>query len=138
MSNNLINDYNPTLFTGVGLFIESDTTMSKKNAGRADGLVYSTNKDFYNDFPQEESVDTLPKEKQKLKVTLDSKQRAGKIVTLVDGFVGTNDDLEALGKQLKTKCGAGGSVKDGYIIIQGDYKVKVLGWLKDWGYVLAK
>jgi translation initiation factor 1 len=112
--------------------------MSKKTSSRPDGLAYSTNKDFFNDFPEQEPVATLPKEKQKLKVTLDSKQRAGKIVTLIDGFVGTDDDMDALAKQLKTKCGAGGSIKDGYIIIQGDYKIKVLAWLKDWGYLLAK
>jgi translation initiation factor 1 len=112
--------------------------MSKKTSSRPDGLAYSTNKDFFNDFPEQEPVATLPKEKQKLKVTLDSKQRAGKIVTLIDGFVGTDDDMDALAKQLKTKCGAGGSIKDGYIIIQGDYKIKVLAWLKEWGYLLAK
>ena len=83
-------------------------------------------------------VETLPKEKQKLRVTTDTKQRAGKVVTLVDCFVGTEEDMEALGKLLKTKCGAGGSIKDGYIIIQGDYKVKVITWLKEWGYVLTK
>jgi translation initiation factor 1 len=112
--------------------------MSKKNTTRPDGLAYSTNKEFFNDFPEEESRETLPKEKQKLRVKLDTKQRAGKVVTLVDGFSGTNDDLEALGKQLKTKCGAGGSAKDGFIIIQGDYKDKVVAWLKDWGYTLTK
>ncbi|NDC43144.1 MAG: translation initiation factor [Chitinophagia bacterium] len=112
--------------------------MSKKNSARPDGLAYSTNKDFFNDYPEDQPVETLPKEKQKLKVTLDSKQRAGKIVTLVDGFTGNDADLEALGKQLKTKCGAGGSIKDGYIIIQGDYKLKVIGWLKEWGYTLTK
>jgi translation initiation factor 1 len=112
--------------------------MSKKNASRPDGLAYSTNKEFFNDFPEEEGVATLPKEKQKLRVKLDTKQRAGKVVTLVDGFIGTADDLEALGKQLKTKCGAGGSAKDGFIIVQGDYKDKVVAWLKEWGYVLTK
>jgi translation initiation factor 1 len=111
--------------------------MSKKNASRPDGLAYSTNKDFFNDFPAEENIETLPKDKQKLRVKLDTKQRAGKVVTLVDCFVGTPDDMEALAKQLKTKCGAGGSVKDGYIIIQGDYKDKIIAWLKDWGYVLT-
>jgi len=112
--------------------------MNKKKT-RPDGLVYSTNQDFYNDF-EEESTDqqTLPKEKQSLRVKLDTKQRAGKVVTLIEGFVGTNDDLEALGKQLKTKCGTGGSVKDGCVIIQGDYKEKILVWLKDWGYSKAK
>ena len=112
--------------------------MSKKNTPRPDGLAYSTNKDFFNDFPEDEAMETLPKEKQKLRITLDKKQRAGKIVTLIDGFIGITDDIEILAKQLKTKCGAGGSVKDGFIIIQGDYKDKVIAWLKDWGYVLTK
>ena len=113
--------------------------MSKKNKGRTDGLVYSTNQDYFNDYDEpKEAADTPPKEKQKLRVKLDSKQRAGKIVTLVEGFTGTNDDLEALGKQLKTRCGTGGSAKEGLIIIQGDYKEKIIAWLKDWGYVLTK
>ena len=112
--------------------------MSKKNQSRPDGLAYSTNKDFFNDFPEQEEQPTLPKDKQKLRVKLDTKQRAGKVVSLVEGFVGMNDDMEALGKQLKTKCGAGGSIKDGLIIIQGDYKEKIIMWLKDWGYVLTK
>ena len=112
--------------------------MSKKHTARPDGLAYSTNKDFFNDFPADERQDTLPKEKQKLRVKLDTKQRAGKVVTLVDGFIGSTDDIETLAKQLKTKCGAGGSAKDGFIIIQGDYRDKVVGWLKDWGYILTK
>jgi translation initiation factor 1 len=112
--------------------------MSKKNQSRPDGLAYSTNKDFFNDYPEPESVETLPKEKQRLRVKLDTKQRAGKVVTLVDCFTGTAEDMEALAKQLKTKCGAGGSVKDGYIIIQGDYREKVLTRLKEWGYTQTK
>ena len=113
--------------------------MSKKKQGRSDGLVYSTNQDFYSNYEEERTAqDTLPKDKQKLRVKLDTKQRAGKVVTLVDGFIGTDDDLEALGKQLKTKCGTGGSVKDGLIIIQGDYKQKIFTWLKEWGYSNAK
>lgn len=112
--------------------------MSKKHTARPDGLAYSTNKDFFNDFSQQEPQDTLPKDKQRLRIKLDTKQRAGKVVTLVDGFVGAAEDLEALGKQLKTKCGTGGSVKDGYIMIQGDYKEKITGWLKEWGYVQTK
>lgn len=112
--------------------------MSKKHTARPDGLAYSTNKEFFNSFPEPEAAATLPKEQQKLRVSLDTKQRAGKVVTLIDGFTGTNDDMEALGKQLKTKCGAGGSIKDGYIIVQGDYKVKVITWLKEWGYALTK
>ncbi len=112
--------------------------MSKKHKGRADGLVYSTNQDFYNDHSEANNEATLAKNEQRLRVKLDSKQRAGKIVTLVEGFIGTDEDMEALGKQLKTKCGAGGSVKDGLIIIQGDYKEKIIAWLKDWGYSLTK
>lgn len=112
--------------------------MSKKHAARPDGLAYSTNSDYFNSFPQQEEATTLPKDKQKLRVKLDSKQRAGKVVTLVEGFIGTIDDLEALGKQLKTKCGAGGSAKDGLILVQGDYREKVVTWLKEWGYTLTK
>lgn len=113
--------------------------MSKKNKGRANGLVYSTNQDFYKDFEEEEqAMENLPKNQQKLRVKLDSKQRGGKIVTLVEGFSGTEDGLKDLGKELKTKCGAGGSVKEGLIIIQGDYKEKIIGWLRDWGYALTK
>jgi len=110
-----------------------------KHKPRPDGLAYSTNRDYFNDYePENNNAETLPKDKQKLRVKLDSKQRAGKIVTLVEGFTGTADDLEALGKQLKTKCGTGGSVKDGLVIIQGDYKEKIIAWLKDWGYALTK
>jgi translation initiation factor 1 len=112
--------------------------MSKKNTTRPDGLAYSTNKDFFNDYPEPEEVATLPKEKQKLRVKLDTKQRAGKVVTLIEGFAGSTDDMEALGKLLKTRCGAGGSAKDGLILIQGDYKEKVLNWLREWGYTLTK
>ena len=112
--------------------------MSKKNSPRPDGLAYSTNKDFFNDYPEPEEVATLPKEKQKLKVKLDTKQRAGKVVTLIEGFVGAAEDMETLGKQLKTRCGAGGSAKEGLILIQGDYKEKVVTWLREWGYLLTK
>ncbi len=112
--------------------------MSKKHKARPDGLVFSTNQDYMNDYPDEPAAETLPKNQQKLRIKLDTKQRAGKVVTLVDGFIGTNEDLEALGKQLKTKCGTGGSAKDGFIIIQGDYKEKIITWLKDWGYNQTK
>ncbi|MBS1772420.1 MAG: translation initiation factor [Bacteroidetes bacterium] len=112
--------------------------MSKKNKPRPDGLAYSTNPDYFNDYQDEPAEETLAPAAQKLRVKLDSKQRAGKVVTLVEGFIGTTPDLEALGKQLKTKCGAGGSAKDGLILVQGDYKEKVIGWLKDWGYILTK
>ena len=112
--------------------------MSNKNKPRPDGLAYSTNADYFNDYHEEAADTTLPPAQQKLRVKLDSKQRAGKVVTLVEGFIGTTPDLEALGKQLKTKCGTGGSAKDGLILVQGDYKEKVVNWLKDWGYILTK
>jgi translation initiation factor 1 len=113
--------------------------MSKKQHPKSGGLVYSTNQDFFNEFDQEtDNLITLTKEKQKLRVQLDNKQRAGKVVSLISGFVGTEEDLEYLAKQLKTKCGAGGSVKDGNILIQGDYKIKIIDWLKVWGYILTK
>lgn len=113
-------------------------TMSRKNVARPDGLAYSTNKEYFNDYPQEETADTLPPAQQKLRVKLDTKQRAGKVVTLVDGFIGTIVDLEELGKKLKTKCGTGGSAKDGFILIQGDYKDKIVAWLREWGYSQTK
>ncbi len=97
------------------------------------GLVFSTNPDAYKEEDVEEQA-TLPAEQQQLKVTLDSKHRAGKVVTLVTGFVGTQDDLEILGKTLKTKCGTGGSAKEAQIIIQGDYKTKVVQVLQQLKY----
>ncbi len=113
--------------------------MSRKDKSRGGGLVYSTDPDYYrSSLPEQEQQETLAKEKQKLQVKLDTKQRAGKVVTLVSGFAGATEDLEALGKQLKTRCGTGGSVKDGQVIIQGDYRQKVVAWLKEWGYVLTK
>lgn len=113
--------------------------MSKKNKGRSGGLVYSTDPGAMSGMDDEqEDIETLPNAQQRLKVKLDTKQRAGKVVTLVDGFEGSEDDLKDLGKELKTKCGTGGSVKDGQIIIQGDYKEKIIDWLHDWGYTLTK
>ena len=106
--------------------------MSKKKFDNG-GLVYSTDPNFYVE-EQHEEQETLSIAQQKLKVKLDTKQRAGKVVTLVEGFIGTLADLESLGKQLKTKCGTGGSAKDGQIIIQGDYKIKVIENLQKMGY----
>lgn len=107
--------------------------MSKKK-NQNGGLVYSTDPHFNPPYEEEEIPETLSNEKQKLRVLTDSKHRAGKIVTLVTGFTGSEEALQALGKQLKTKCGTGGSIKDGEIIIQGNYKEKIIQWLKDWGY----
>ncbi|UYQ93055.1 translation initiation factor [Chitinophaga horti] len=108
--------------------------MSKKKHSNPGGIVYSTNPDFSYDAGHDEAQETLPPAEQRLKVLLDKKQRAGKVVTLVEGFVGKEEDLEKLGKELKTKCGAGGSAKDGVILVQGDYREKVVKWLNDWGY----
>lgn len=109
--------------------------MAKKNDWKnRDGVVYSTNSDFNYSFQQEEGANTLPPQQQNLKVQLDKSMRAGKQVTLVTGFVGKADDLEALGKTLKTKCGVGGSVKDNEIIIQGDHRDKIVGILVKEGY----
>lgn len=110
--------------------------MSKKKPNSG-GIVYSTNPDFRledESMPEE----TLSAKQQKLRVSLDTRQRAGKAVTLVTGFIGKTDDLEALGKQLKTHCGTGGSVKDGEIIIQGDQRDKICQWLTGKGYSSAK
>ena len=98
------------------------------------GVVYSTNPDFKYETAAEEEVETLPAAKQKLIVSIDRRARAGKQVTLVTGFVGTDDDLAALAKTLKTKCGVGGSAKDGEIIIQGDFRDRVVELLKGMGY----
>ena len=93
-------------------------------------IVYSTNPDFNYEYEQDNEADTLAPEKQNLRVVLDSKQRKGKTVTLVQGFIGTENDLKELTKLLKNKCGTGGSVKDGEIIIQGEVREKVLTILR--------
>ena len=98
------------------------------------GVMYSTNPDFRYDTGAEEEESTIPKEKQQLRISLDKRNRGGKAVTLVTGFRGTSDDLVALGKLLKVKCGVGGSAKDGEIIVQGDLRNKVLELLQKEGY----
>ncbi len=102
-------------------------------------IVYSTNPDYhYQEEEDDTQQETLPKEKQTLRISLDKRNRKGKAVTLVTGFVGTNDDLETLGKLLKTKCGVGGSAKDGEIIVQGDHRQKVLDILQKEGYAKSR
>jgi translation initiation factor 1 len=102
--------------------------MSKKNKPDTRGFVFSTDPNFR--FEEDNEVqETLPADKQKLKVKLDKKNRGGKEVTLIEGFVGTDEDLQELGKKLKNSCGTGGSAKDNEIIVQGDQREKVLQWL---------
>lgn len=95
--------------------------------------VYSTNPDFKLDNDEEE-IETLVAAKQLLLVSIDKKQRKGKTVTLIENFIGKVEDLEALAKMLKTKCGVGGSAKDGEIVIQGDFKIKAKELLEKEGY----
>lgn len=102
------------------------------------GVMYSTNPDFQYDKEETEEESTIPKEKQLLRISLDKRNRGGKAVTLVTGFRGTVDDLTALGKFLKVKCGVGGSAKDGEIIVQGDLRPKVLEVLQKEGYVKSR
>lgn len=105
--------------------------MSKKNAI---GVVYSTNPDFQYQYDDEPEAATLPPQQQKLRVRLEKHHRGGKTVTLVTGFVGSQADLEELGRTLKSRCGVGGSAKDGEIIIQGEFKQKVFDLLQQAGY----
>lgn len=107
--------------------------MSKKNKN-IQGIVYSTDSQFNYQFEQEEEAATLPPQQQNLKVMIDRKNRGGKEATLVTGFVGTDADLQSLGKLLKSKCGVGGSAKEGEIIIQGNHADKVLQLLLQQGY----
>lgn len=107
--------------------------MSKKHKANTDGLVYSTDPNFIPASGEEEQ-DTLPVALQKLRIRLETKHRGGKAATVITGFIGREEDLEALSKKLKTHCGTGGSAKDGEIIIQGDQRPKVLAWLLQQGY----
>ena len=111
--------------------------MGKKNKPDSRGFVYSTDPDFY--FKEEQqNIETLLPAQQKLRIRLETKHRAGKAVTLIENFIGKNEDLEVLGKKLKNFCGTGGSAKDGEIIIQGDQRDKLMQWLLKNGYTNSK
>ncbi len=111
--------------------------MSKKNKADTRGFVYSTDPNFHFE-EQQQNAETLSPVQQKLRIRLDTKQRGGKAVTLVTGFIGKDDDLQDLGKKLKTFCRTGGSAKDAEIIVQGDQRDKVLQWLLKNGYSNSK
>lgn len=112
---------------------------AKKKKNTQGGMVFSTNPDFDpNDFIEEEEVESLAPGKQNLRVMLDRKQRKGKVVTLVTGFQGPEDDLQELGKKLKSACGTGGSVKNGEIIIQGDFCNRIIEHLQNNGFSKTK
>ena len=112
--------------------------MSKKNKPDTRGFVFSTDPGFQFEPENYSEAETVSPGQQKLRIKLDTKQRAGKAVTLVTGFVGMSEDLEELGKKLKNYCGTGGSVKNGVAIIQGDQREKVLQWLLKQGYTGTK
>lgn len=112
--------------------------MAKKQLFGTAGIVYSTEPGVVSNESEAEEMDTLPAGQQLLTVKLDAKQRAGKLVTLISGFIGKNADLEKLGRELKSFCGTGGSVKNNEILVQGDNKEKVLQCLNKKGYVKAR
>jgi Translation initiation factor 1 (eIF-1/SUI1) and related proteins len=112
--------------------------MKKNNRKERLGITYSTNPDYSYQYQEETEESTLPAEKQLIRIALDKRNRGGKMVTLITGFRGTNEDLIALGKMLKVKCGVGGSAKDGEIIVQGDFRQKILEILRKEGYTKCK
>ena len=111
--------------------------MSKKKFPLSGGIVFSTDPAFKHE-EESQPTETLSPAQQRLMVSLDKRQRAGKAVTLIGGFDGRTDDLEILGKQLKNHCGAGGSTKDGWVIVQGDHRDKIVLWLQANGYTKTK
>lgn len=112
--------------------------MAKNDWKERLNIVYSTNPDFQYSTNEDEQVETLPKQQQKLRVSIEKNHRGGKTVTVVKNFVGNDEDIKELARLLKTRCGVGGSAKDGEILIQGDFKQKVIELLKSEGYTQTK
>jgi translation initiation factor 1 len=102
------------------------------------GMVYSTNPDFQYEKGREEETEIIPPQQQKLYVSLDKKNRKGKRVTLVEGFVGSSEDIKSLAKELKSKCGVGGSVSENSILIQGDFRERVMSLLQEQGFKVKR
>lgn len=135
-------------FISVDIFIKGNNVlllqhikvycMKKNNWKERIGMVYSTNKDFNFEYEDTDDVETLPKTQQRLRVNIEKNGRGGKIVTLVKGFVGRDEDLKDLSKMLKVKCGVGGTAKDGEIVIQGDFRTRVIELLRADGYSNTK
>ena len=101
-------------------------------------IVYSTNPDFQYSTDEKEETETLPKQQQKLRVSIEKNHRGGKTVTIVKNFVGSDEDIKELGRLLKTRCGVGGTTKEGEILIQGEFKEKIIEILKREGYTQTK
>ena len=101
-------------------------------------IVYSTNPDFQYSTDEKEETETLPKKQQKLRVSIEKNHRGGKTVTIVKNFVGSDEDIKELGRLLKTRCGVGGTTKEGEILIQGEFKEKIIEILKKEGYTQTK
>ena len=101
-------------------------------------IVYSTNPDFQYSTDEKEETETQPKQQQKLRVSIEKNHRGGKTVTIVKNFVGSDEDIKELGRLLKTRCGVGGTTKEGEILIQGEFKEKIIEILKKEGYTQTK
>jgi translation initiation factor 1 len=130
----LLHDKESSIFEAVknNMYMKNNDWKERLN------IVYSTNPDFNYETNEEDSCETLDKKQQKLRVSVEKKGRGGKTVTLITGFIGKEEDLKELGKLLKTKCGVGGSAKDGEIIIQGEFKQRIIELLKAEGYSQTK
>lgn len=130
--------YRKYCILAVNITTYTTEAMKKNDWKERLNIVYSTNPDFAYSFDEKEENETLPKQQQKLRVSIEKNHRGGKTVTLVKNFIGTEADMKELGKLLKTKCGVGGSVKDGEILVQGEFKEKVIEILKKEGYTQTK